>query len=194
MGSPCLLLFLKIGKAYKEEELIGQESQWVKPPTFTGVVLVWEDAEAQQQCCQAGELEAGRSRARSHNLTLSLNEMPPRGEEPVGSSSRFPSGHIHKHDHTQDIICLHGPCHYCPLHSLLISGRMELPGAAGVPLVDLGPKVQSSSFRLCLKHWNWQLACVCQREAPHNMVKIDSFYVSSVPTPSPRLDTYPDPR
>lgn len=56
MGSPCLLLFLKIGKVYKEEELIGEESQWSNCPLSAAVPLACEDAGAQQRCCQAVEL------------------------------------------------------------------------------------------------------------------------------------------
>lgn len=71
------------------------------------------------------------------------------GEEPEGFSTRFPGGHIHKHDHIPDILCLHRARHLHLLHLLLIS--LELPGAVGVSVVDLGPEAQSGLVRVCLK-------------------------------------------
>lgn len=71
------------------------------------------------------------------------------GEEPEGFPSRFPGGHIHKHNHILVILCLHRARHLYILHLPLIS--LQLPGAVGVSVVDLGPEAQSGSVRVCLK-------------------------------------------
>lgn len=124
--------------------------------------------------------QAGRSRARSCHCTRQYQ----RDKNQKALLKYFQQPCL-KHIHIEDIHLLMCTMPLMPPSFASCFQEDEASWSHACAPVDLGPKIEGSLVKLCFKFWGWQLACVSQWEARHNIVKIDSFYISSVPRPSP---------